>query len=147
MDLKNFEFREALLEDLPRMKQIRDGVRENQLVTLKIEIPDYKIALFKDGKGWVCLSNGDVVGFSCGRLKQGDVWALFLDSQYEGHGIGGHLMGLLEDWMFQNGCAEIKLSTEAGTRAEKLYRKRGWRDCGTLPSREIEFRLRNPKTT
>lgn len=146
MNQEIFEFREAQFDDIPQMKYIRDHVRENVLVTIKVEIPDYKTALFQDGKGWVCVASGKVVGFSCGRLKQKDVWALFVDQQYESKGIGNRLMELLENWMFKNGCEEIVLSTEAGTRAEKLYRKRKWRYCGVLPSREVEFRLQKPSS-
>lgn len=138
-------YREALLADIPQMKHIRDNVIENVLVTAKIEIPDYEQALFADGKAWVCLLDGKVVGFSCGRLKQGDVWALFIDRAHEGKGIGNHLMELLETWMFANGCREVKLTTEPGTRAEKLYRRRGWRELGLTVSGEMEFRLSNIK--
>src|SRR5690606_26001936 len=100
-------FREARLDDIPRMKAIRDNVSENALVSASIEIPDYAKALFVDGKGWVCLDGTEVAGFSCGRLSTSDVWALFVDARYEGRGIGGQLMDLVENWMFSNGCAEI----------------------------------------
>lgn len=141
----NFHFREARREDIPQMKLIRDNVRENRLVTRTIEIPDYEVALFNDGKGWVCTDNNEVIGFSCGRLKQKDVWALFIDHKYEGRGVGFQLMSLLEDWLFKSGCDEIKLTTDMGTRAEKLYRRRGWQYCGIVSGREIEFRLSRPK--
>lgn len=135
-------FREAVPADIPRMKAIRDSVTENVLVSTTIDVLDYETALFADGKGWVCVDNTDVVGFSCGRLNAGDVWALFLDPRYEGHGIGGQLMELVENWMFSSGCQEITLTTETGTRAERLYRRRGWEPAGLVTEREIRFRLR-----
>lgn len=138
----NYQFREAVSDDISEMKRIRDHVRENPLISGKIEFEDYQKALFEDGKGWVCTYQGKIVGFSCGRLKQNDVWALFLDSAHEGKGIGNHLMELLENWMFKNGCQEIKLSTDPNTRAEYLYRKRGWIEVGILPNKEIEFTLK-----
>jgi len=141
--LARYTFREAQLADIPQMKFIRDNVTENTLVTIQINGPDYEKAMFEDGKAWVCLNDSAVIGFSCGRLKQKDVWALFIDQRYEGQGIGHQLMQLLEDWMFASGCQEIVLSTEAGTRAEYLYRRRGWEDMGLLPSKEIQFRLRS----
>ncbi len=136
-----YSFREATHADILKMKLIRDNVRENSLVSGSIEIVDYEQALFVDGKGWVCVHRGDIVGFSCGRLEQSDIWALFVDELHEGRGIGNKLMELAEVWMFWNGCGEIRLTTEAGTRAERLYRRRGWRDHGLLPSGEIDFRL------
>jgi GNAT superfamily N-acetyltransferase len=140
--VKSYSFREAQQVDIPQMKFIRDNVTENTLVTIQINLPDYEKAMFEDGKAWVCLKDRTVIGFSCGRLKQKDVWALFIDQRYEGHGIGHQLMQLLEDWMFTNGCSEIVLSTSPGTRAEHLYRRRGWQYMGILPSKEIEFRLK-----
>jgi hypothetical protein len=51
-------------------------------------------------------------------------------------------MELVENWMFAQGCQEIKLTTEIGTRAERLYRRRGWKPGGTLGEREICLILR-----
>jgi GNAT superfamily N-acetyltransferase len=141
MNLSDFKFREAIPSDIPRLKQIRDDVKENALVHLKIEFEDYQRGLFEDGKGWVSEYEGEVVGFCCGRITQGDVWALFIDRKYEGCGVGNRLMELLENWMFSQGCLEIKLSTDPKTRAERLYRKRNWKEIQVLPSKEIEFRL------
>jgi GNAT superfamily N-acetyltransferase len=124
------------------MKAIRDNVTENALTSGSIEVSDYEKALFVEGKGWVCMDGAEVVGFSCGRLNSGDVWALFVDSRYEGRGIGGQLMEFVETWMFSNGCREITLSTEVGTRAEHLYRRRGWEPVGMSGEKEIRFRLR-----
>lgn len=43
--------------------------------------------------------------------------------------------------MFEQGLREIVLTTSPGTRAERLYRRRGWQDMGLLKSDEIQFRL------
>lgn len=144
-DPKALIFREARREDILEMKFIRDNVKENMLVSLKIEVKDYEQAMFEDGKGWVCIFEGRVAGFACGRLKQKDVWALFVNSDFESMGIGNRLMQILENWMFENGCEEIKLSTEAGTRAERLYRNRGWVEYAVLANKEIGFILQKPK--
>ena len=141
-ELTDYHFREAIPNDISAMKVIRDNVKENALVSISIEPNDYMKALFEDGKGWTCLSNDQVVGFSCGRIIQKDVWALFIDSTHEGRGIGNKLMEILENWMFSNGCQEIRLSTTPQTRADRLYRRRGWREIGSLPTGEVEFRLR-----
>jgi GNAT superfamily N-acetyltransferase len=109
---------------------------------VSIEVPDYEKALLVDGKGWVCVDGTEVVGFSCGRVSAGDLWALFVDARYEGRGIGRQLLELVEDWMFSNGCQEITLTTEIGTRAERLYRRRGWKPAGILGEKEIRFCLR-----
>lgn len=138
-------FREAIAADIPALKFIRDNVRENALVNIKIEISDYEQALFRDGKGWVCIVENEIVGFSCGRLKQKDVWALFIKQEYEGKGIGNKLMELLENWMFENGCSQIALTTAPGTRAEKLYLRRGWILTERLPN-DLKFILKCKKS-
>ena len=132
-------FREATPDDIPSMKSIRDSVTENALVSASIEVPDYEKALLGDGKGWVCVDGVEVVGFSCGRLTAGDVWALFVDARYEGRGIGGQLMELVESWMFSNGCQQITLTTGIGTRAERLYRHRGWKPARMRARRKFAF--------
>ena len=85
--------------------------------------------MFVDGKGWVCLDGTQVVGFSCGRLGAGDVWALFVDSKYEKRGIGAQLMELVENWMFSTGCQEITLTTG--------------KPASMLSEKEIRFCLRS----
>ena len=42
----------------------------------------------KDGRAWLCESDGEIVGFVNGRLVQGDIWTLFLRQPHEGQGIG-----------------------------------------------------------
>jgi GNAT superfamily N-acetyltransferase len=133
--------REATRADMSAMKHIRDGVTENALVSAVIDLDAYEQALFHDGKGWVCEVDGQVVGFSCGRLVHGDVWALFLDAAQHGRGIGNALIAHVERWMFDSGRTEIVLSTAPGTRAERLYRRRGWVETGRTPSGAIEFSL------
>ena len=123
------------------MKSIRDHVVENVLAHGSIEIADYERALFHDGKGWVGVHGDAVVGFACGRIPQGDVWALFVDRAHEGRGVGRRLLELVEVWMFSAGCRQIVLTTEAGTRAERLYRRLGWEARRVLPDQQIEFVL------
>lgn len=135
-------FRPAELADIPELMDIRDSVRENRLVTTVIGHDDYVRALTTEGRAWVCEVDGRVVGFACGRPGHGDVWALFLRQSHEGRGLGGALMDLVERWMFDQGLDEIRLATEPGTRAERLYRRRGWRYLGVLPTGEAAFALR-----
>ena len=46
--------RPAILEDIPALKIIRDNVRENALVTLRIEHADYVKAFTEEGHAWTC---------------------------------------------------------------------------------------------
>jgi GNAT superfamily N-acetyltransferase len=135
------EIRPATIEDVPAMKRIRDGVRENRLLTISIGEPAYVHGITVEGRAWVAVEDGAVVGFVCGRIVQRDIWALFLDERYEGRGIGTALMDVVEAWMFERGIDRIELTTEPGTRAERLYRKRGWSCEGLTASGELHFTL------
>jgi GNAT superfamily N-acetyltransferase len=137
--------RAATVADIAEMKVIRDNVRENALVSTSIEHPDYVQAITVDGRAWVYVADGAVVGFVCGRLAQRDIWALFLRESHERRGIGNALMATVEAWMFDQGVECIGLTTEHGTRAERLYRRRNWRCDGTTASGELRFSLRQPE--
>jgi GNAT superfamily N-acetyltransferase len=137
----SYPIRIAVESDIEAMKTIRDSVRENALVSAKIEHADYLHAITVDGRAWVCVDGPEVVGFACGRLAQRDIWALFLRQSHEGLGIGNALLHVVEEWMFASGVTRIELTTEPGTRAERLYRRRGWIAEGTTATGELRFAL------
>ena len=141
-------YRAAELADIPALMEIREAVRENRLVALRLGREDYVQALTVDGRAWVCEADGQVVGFVCGRPPKKDIWALFVRPEYEGRGIGTALMTLVEAWMFEQGLEALTLSTAPGTRAERLYQRRGWEDGGVAGPFERTYRLRKrvPKT-
>lgn len=134
-------YRPAELADIPTLMAIRDGVRENRLVSTVIGPADYEVALTTDGRAWLCEEGGRVVGFACGRPGRGDIWALFVRESHEGRGIGTALLAIVVDWMFAEGVDEIRLTTEPGTRAAALYRRRGWRETGATRTGELGFVL------
>lgn len=136
--------RDATLEDIEEMMSIRNSVRENALVNTVIARDDYVKAMTQEGRAWVCEVEGTVVGFSCGRPDPGDIWALFVRESFEGRGIGNRLMDAVEAWMFEQGLDEIWLRTSPNTRADRLYRHRGWNCLGLQSSGELEFRLAAP---
>ncbi|MEM6994217.1 MAG: GNAT family N-acetyltransferase [Myxococcota bacterium] len=134
-------YRLARAADIPVLMEIRNNVRENRLVNTVLSTQDYAQALMVDGRGWVCEVDDTVVGFACGRRIQGDVWALFVRQAHEGKGIGGQLMDRVEAWMRREATGMIWLVTSPGTRAERLYRRRGWADRGTTATGEVRFEL------
>jgi GNAT superfamily N-acetyltransferase len=139
------EYRPAQLADIPALMEIRRAVKENRLVTLTIGHADYVQALTVDGRAFVAEADGRVVGFVCGRPAKKDVWALFVHPEHEGRGIGSALMELIEAWMFEQGLEEMTLSTAPGTRAERLYLRRGWMDDGAAGQAEQRYRLAKPR--
>jgi hypothetical protein len=76
--------REAVLNDIPQIQVVRNSVKENVLsdpgfVTDK----DCEEFLTSRGKGWVCEIDSKIVGFSIADLKENNIWALFLQPEFE----------------------------------------------------------------
>lgn len=135
-------FREAKVEDIPSLFEIRLSVTENVLsdpskVTPEI-CADYLTA---SGKGWLCEVDGEAVGFSVASLRDASIWALFVKPGYEGRGIGKRLLRLATGWLFETGAQGISLSTGANTRADRVYESLGWRRGEVRPDGEVTYRL------
>lgn len=135
-------FREAKVEDIPALSRIRLSVKENALSDPRKVTPEvYADYLGDSGKGWVCEVDGEPVGFSVASLKEASIWALFVAPGYEGKGIGTRLLNLAVGWLFERGAPGVRLSTEAGTRADTVYEKQGWKRGKIRPDGEVEYRL------
>lgn len=135
-------FREAGIEDIKQIQHIRHAVKENKLsnpslVTNK-DCVDY---LTKRGKGWVCEIKNQIVGFAIADLRENNIWALFLQPEFENQGIGRQLHDIMLDWYFNQIQDKVWLSTEPNTRADIFYRKSGWKVAGTHGDGEIKFEM------
>jgi GNAT superfamily N-acetyltransferase len=82
-----------------------------------------------------------VVGFSVASLSDASIWALFVKPGYEGTGIGTSLLQLATDWLFSVGASTINLSTEAHTRADRMYERQGWKRGEINADGEVSYRL------
>lgn len=139
------QFREAQVTDIPQMMEIRNSVKENQLSDpALISFDDYSTFISNRGKGWISLEDELVTGFAVVDLVEHNVWALFVRPGYEGNGIGTILQQLLLTWYFQQTSHPVWLSTSPGTRAEKFYRKSGWKETGVYGKGEIRFERNKP---
>ena len=135
-------FREARVEDISEIQIVRNSVKENvlsnpALVTDK-DCEDY---ITRRGKGWVCVTEDRIVGFSIVDLVDHNVWALFIQPGFEGKGIGRKLHDNMLDWYFDQTSATIWLGTSPDTRAEKFYRAAGWKEVGIHGKGEIKFEM------
>ncbi|MCK6602826.1 MAG: GNAT family N-acetyltransferase [Bacteroidetes bacterium] len=134
--------REAKIADIKQIQIIRNSVKENtlsnpDLVTDK----DCEEFITVRGKGWVCEFEEQIVGFAIVDLKENNIWALFLDPEFEGRGIGQTLHNTMLDWYFKQTKEKIWLGTAFNTRAEKFYSKAGWTEAGTHGIKEIRFEM------
>ena len=134
--------REATLLDFPKLMEIRMAVKENTLSDpALIPYDDYVKFCFTHGKGWVYELDSVIVGFSIVDLLGNNIWALFMDPQFEKKGIGKKLHDTMINWYFEQTKTAVWLGTEANSRAEQFYRKSGWQDIGLHGKNEIKFEM------
>lgn len=135
-------FREAQLSDISQIQFVRHTVKENKLSDPGlVSDKDVEIYITQRGKGWICEAEGSVVGFAIADLVDNNIWALFVNPDFEGIGIGKKLHEIMMDWYFSKGKKNVWLSTSPGTRAESFYRKAGWKETGIHGKGEIKFEM------
>ena len=135
-------FREAEINDIPQIQVVRHAVKENVLSNpALVTDDDCREFLLVRGKGWVCEIENRIVGFAITDLKKDNIWALFVHPGHERKGIGKKLHRLMLDWYFSQNKLSVWLGTSPNTRAEKFYRKAGWRETGKRANGEIKFEL------
>lgn len=134
--------RDAKIDDIKFMQIIRNSVKENILSDPNL-VPekDYIEFLFRSGKGWVCELENKIVGFAIVDLKENNIWALFVDPDFEKKSIGKQLHAVMLDWYFSQTKTTVWLGTAFNTRAEKFYRSAGWTEAGLHGSNEIKFEM------
>ncbi len=135
-------FREATIEDIPQVQIVRNAVKENMLSNPNL-VTDADCVEFITvrGKGWVCEIENKIVGFSIVDLIENNIWALFVDPNFDKRGIGKRLHDVMLDWYFIQTSKAVWLGTAPGTRAEKFYRTAGWREIGMNGAKEIKFEM------
>ena len=122
--------RRATDADLPRISEIRNGVRENRLSDpSRVTIEDVKWFIANPGI-FVWEEAGTIAGFSAADPRNASIWALFVEEQFEGRGIGSALLAEACAVLAGHRLARIWLTTEPGSRAEGFYRRAGWEIVG-----------------
>jgi GNAT superfamily N-acetyltransferase len=136
------QIRIATPPDIPRIQIIRHLVKENILSNPALVTDrDVHNYITSRGQGWVAEIEDQIVGFAIVDLKKNNVWALFLDPQYERQGIGRQLHHTMLKWYFDQTDQPLWLSTEPGTRAEAFYRRAGWTEVGIHGQGEVKFEM------
>lgn len=134
--------REAAKEDIPQIQIVRNAVKENVLSNPDLVTnEDCEAFLTIRGKGWVCELNGQIVGFSIVDLKDNNIWALFIDPDFEKQGIGRKLHDVMLEWYFDQTKETVWLGTSPKTRAETFYRMLGWKEIGIHGKGEVKFEM------
>jgi GNAT superfamily N-acetyltransferase len=131
--------RSATVSDIPRLIEIRGSVRENRLSDPnRVSIADYAWHIAY-GPIHIWEENGVITGLSASDPRDGSIWGLFVDPAYEGRGIGQALIAAACRSVADAGHRRAKLSTVAGTRAERFYLQNGWIAQGFTERGELVF--------
>ena len=134
--------RRALPRDIDQLIRIRGAVRENRLRDpASVTRADYDWFV-AERRIWLGDIDGQVAGFAAGDPRDGTIWALFVDPAQEGVGLGRQLLARVCDELRADGHTVLRLTTDPGTRAARLYRRLGWEEQGLLPDGELAFLLR-----
>ncbi|MEY8848550.1 GNAT family N-acetyltransferase [Psychroserpens sp. XS_ASV72] len=140
MNFNKLNFRVATANDIKQIQRVRNSVRENILSNPNLVTDELCLEFITNrGKGWVGEIENQIIGFSIVDLKERNVWALFIEPNFECNGIGKQLQKIMLDWYFSQTSDNIWLSTDKKTRAENFYRKTGWTEIGTHGNGEIKF--------
>lgn len=137
--------RQATAADATAMHRVRLSVTENRLVSVALTDHDYIEAIQAAGRGWVAEVDGVVVGFAVGNGQTGNIWALFVEPEYEGRGYGRQLHDVMVAWLWEQGHDRLWLSTDSSTRAERFYQRARWQRAGAAGDGEVRFELNRPR--
>jgi GNAT superfamily N-acetyltransferase len=128
-------FREIATNDISNLLELRSKTDENnisseRLVELGITYETVKAKLNSSYRGWLCEIACETVGFAIGDRKTGELWVIAVHPEHLKKGIGGHLLKMVEDWLFDANCKKLWLTTDIDTslRAYSFYINRGWKD-------------------
>lgn len=131
--------RKATPADQPRIHAIRMGVRENVLSDPS-RVTDAEVAWYREQAIFlVSEADGEIAGFTCANPQTGLIWALFVDAAHEGQGHGRELLDAALAGLTAAGIVQAHLTTGADTRAERFYRRHGWRETGRSLDGNIVF--------
>ena len=138
--------RTAATDDIPAMHRIRLAVRENRLSAPGRITEDMYRPYVAQGSAWIAETDGNPAGFAILDAAAGTVWALFVDPQAQGGGIGTALHERMLSWATERGIERLSLTTAPGTRAEHFYAAAGWEKAGLTSEGEVRFvrELRQP---
>ena len=136
-------FREAVISDIPQIQIVRHSVKENILTDPGL-VTDSDCAEYLEhrGKGWICESENQIVGFAIADIKDHNIWALFVHPAFEKQGIGRKLHDTMMDWYFLQTDHTCWLGTDPMSRAASFYRKSGWIENGLYGKIEIKFEMK-----
>ena len=133
--------REAQEKDIDRIMEIRASVVENRLSDpSKVTTEKVLQVMQQFGFGLVYEKLDHVCGFIIVDLAHQNIWALFVEPEWTGQGIGKALLQAAVQRSFKS-VTQLWLTTDPGTRAERFYSMQGWKSDGMTEQGEMRFIL------
>jgi len=134
------EIRRALPEDAPACVHMRGLTRENavspeRLRQYGITEQSWAEDIRTDAlPGFVCHSEGKLLGYAFGVRATGEVVVLALLPEAESQGLGSRLLTLLMEELRASGHTRLFLgcSPDPTSRSYGFYRHLGWQSTGTF---------------
>jgi len=143
--------RVATEADIDSLFDIRTSVLENHqsradLARVGVTPGSVAQMLHSSSRAWVASERKQDVAFSMADASDATVFAMFVRPAFEGRGLGRILMKRAEEWLFEQGCVEIWLLTDANrdVRANGFYRHLGWDDAGIQQDGQVKFTKTRP---
>lgn len=145
--MRDMQIRSATPADVVDIFNVRCSVKENHLTPEELAalgITPESVNRMICGGDYivpVALVDRKIAGFAMANILEGYVFALFVQPEYEGLGLGRALMQTLERGLIKRGVSKVWLYTgsEEGTRAPGFYRHLGWLDSGLMEDGQIKF--------
>ncbi len=136
--------RAAVARDVPAMHAIRCAVRENRLSDPRRVTEEDYLPYVEASSIWAAVDPaGKMLGFAAIDRTEASIWALFVDPDAEGTGVGRALHDAMLAWAAEQDLDRLSLFTAAGTRAERFYAKAGWRETARSET-EVRFERQAP---
>lgn len=139
-----YSLRQASRTDIAAIHAVRMSVRENRLTRSVITERDYIDHLETVGRGWVIEVADQIVAVVIGNARNGNIWGLFVQPEFERRGFGRRLLDAAVEWLWSQGLSRLWLTTAPATRARGFYESAGWIHMETTEHGELRFELRRP---
>ncbi|MBY6185175.1 GNAT family N-acetyltransferase [Marinobacter hydrocarbonoclasticus] len=138
-----WHLRRAGLGDIASIQAIRHRVME---YPADRDRPDtlYARYLSRTGRGWMgCDARGDK-GFVIVSLSDCAIWALYVDPEAQGGGLGRILLQQGCRYLFWRGARNVQLITDLHTPALGFYRHLGWQVRDQYDEGQVSLILPRP---
>ena len=129
------KYRAITTRDIPSIFEVRVATDENKFTYEELERFDItpesvEQKLKATYRGWLCETDGDVVGFVIANKQTGEIWVIAVLPEYINKGIGTQLLNLAEHWLISSGKNNFWLTTDTdkSLRAYSFYLKNGWKE-------------------